>query len=62
MTPGATVPLVNAHLCCDCSVITDNHRACPACASAHLLPLAVVLNRRVERVEQQSDEERIRLS
>ena len=37
--------LGEAQLCLDCQAVSDNHSACPACASTHLLGLAGILDR-----------------
>jgi len=39
------IPLRSAYLCQDCDCVGNCATQCPACASAALLSLAVVLNR-----------------
>ena len=41
------IPLPDAALCLNCSVIYNlrDHRCCPACASGHGISLSVFLNR-----------------
>jgi len=42
------IPLSFAYLCQDCSCVGNCSEQCPACASTVLLPLAGVLDRKVE--------------
>lgn len=42
------IPLEQAFLCLDCSCISDDSRACPACCCGALLNLSNVLNRSSE--------------
>jgi hypothetical protein len=42
------MPLANAYLCQDCNCVGNSPAQCPACASAALMGLANVLNRKAE--------------
>jgi hypothetical protein len=42
------MPLSNAYLCQDCNCVGNSSAQCPACASAALMGLASVLNRKAE--------------
>jgi hypothetical protein len=42
------IPLSSAYLCQDCSCVGNCAEQCPACASAVLMALAVVLDREEE--------------
>jgi hypothetical protein len=48
------IPLASAYLCQDCSCIGNCSRQCPACASAVLMALAVVLERGAEEKKQRA--------
>jgi CxxC motif-containing protein (DUF1111 family) len=43
------IPLSNAYLCQDCSVVGNCPHQCPACASSVLMGLASVLDRKQEK-------------
>ena len=42
------MPLSNAYLCQDCNCVGNSAEQCPACASAALMGLAKVLDRKTE--------------
>jgi hypothetical protein len=48
------IPLTSAYLCQDCNSVGNSSMQCPACASASLMGLAGVLNRKVEERAQVS--------
>jgi hypothetical protein len=45
------IPLRTAYLCQDCNAVGNDAHQCPACASAALLNLACVLDRKQVRSE-----------
>jgi hypothetical protein len=47
------IPLSSAYLCQDCSSVGNCSKHCPACASAVLMALSVVLDRGVELEDEQ---------
>jgi hypothetical protein len=51
------IPLASAYLCQDCNCVGNCSTQCPACASTVLMNLSSVLNREVETVVQELEQD-----